>query len=316
MQALAETYDAQPIGQGIAAFQALYAATEVPEAQIHSTLEVDLATAFAARSLSADVATELARAAETMLRISTMPPQFQHLTAYRREFIERYGEGCEVPLLELLDEDIGLGPPAGYQNPPRIGESPAQPPAPYPARDGALMELAAGALRSGQREIVLDEPTLARLQVRDNWRDLLPDSLELYAAIAAPSQAALNAGSYMAVIGPRIGDQPAGRSFGRFCDILGAESVQALERMARAQEAAAPERIFAELVYLPARGHAANVAIRPALRRYEIVVAAAPGVAYSNTVPMNDLVVGVRGDRLYVRSLTRDAEIVTSSTHL
>jgi thiopeptide-type bacteriocin biosynthesis protein len=316
VQALAATYDAQPIGQGIAAFQALYAATEVPDAQIHSTLEVDLATACAGRSFSADVAAELARAAEVMLRISTVSPQFQHLTAYRREFMERYGEGREVPLLELLDEDIGLGPPAGYQNPPRIGESPAQAPPQHPARDAALMELAADALRSGQHEIVLDEPTLARLQVRDNWRELLPDSLELYAAIAAPSQAALNAGDYTAVIGPRIGDQPAGRSFGRFCDILGSESVQALERMARAQEAAAPERIFAELVYLPARGHAANVAIRPALRRYEIVMAAAPGVAYSATVPMHDLVVGLRGDRLYVRSLTRDAEVVTSSTHL
>lgn len=313
---LAETYDAQPVGQGVAMFQALYEATEVPDSKIHSTLEVDMATALEACTFSADVASELARAAEVLLHISTYGPQFPHLAAYRREFIERYGEGREVPVLELLDEDIGLGPPPNYQHPPRTRESPALQPPQYPLRDRTLLELAATALRNGQREVELDAAALGRLQVRDSWREEVPDSLELYAFVAAPSQAEISDGNYLVIIGPRIGADPAGRSFGRFCDIMGEDSVKAITCLAREEEARSPGRVFAELVYLAASGHAANVAIRPAVRRYEVVVAAAPGVPHADTVPMDDLVVGVRGARFYLRSISRDAEVVITSAHL
>ena len=313
---LAETYDEQPIGQGTATFQALYEATESPDSKIHSTLEVDVATALEACTFSADVAGELVRAAEVMLRVSTVSPQFPHLIAYRREFIERYGEGREVSVLELLNEDIGLGPPPNYQHPPRHGESTALLRPQYPLRDRTLLELAGTALRNGRREVELDEATLSQLQVHDSWREQVPDSLELYAFVAAPSQAEINGGNFLVVIGPRIGAEPAGRSFGRFCDIMGEDSVQAVARLAREEEARSPERLFAELVYLPARGHAANVAIRPAVRRYEVVVATAPGVAHANTIPMDDMVVGVRDGRFYLRSVLRDADVVITSTHL
>ena len=313
---LAKTYDEQPIGQGIATFQALYEATEVPDSKIHSTLEVDMATALEARTFSADVADELARAAEVLLRTSTYGPQFSHLTAYRREFVERYGESREVPVLELLDEDIGLGPPPTYRHPPRGGESLPLPPPQYPLRERTLLELAGVALYNRQREVKLDEATLKRIQVRDSWREEVPDSLELYAFVAAPSQAEINEGNFLVVIGPRVGANPAGRSFGRFCDIMGKDSARAIARLAREEEARNPGRIFAELVYLPASGHAANVAIRPAVRRYEVVVAAAPGVPHVDTIPLDDLVAGVRGGHFYLRSVSRDAEVVVASTHL
>ncbi len=313
---LAETYDSQPLGQGRRTFQALYEATKIPDSKFHSTLEVDMATALTANTFAVDVANELARAAEVSLRLSTYGPQSPSLAAYRNEFIERYGQGREVPLLELLDEDIGLGPPPNYQHPSRTRESPVPPAPQYPLRDRTLLELAAAALRHKQRQVELDEDTLSRLQVRDSWRQEIPDSLELYAFVAAPSQAELNQGNWSVVIGPRIGANPAGRSFGRFCDILEPEATQALVRLAREQEARHPGCIFAELVYSPVSGHAANVAIRPVLRRYEIVMAAAPGVPYADTIPMDDLVVGVRGSRFYLRSVSRDAEVVVTSTHL
>ena len=314
--ALAEVYDEQPIGQGVDAFQALYEATVVPDSKIHSTLEVDVAIALEAHTFSKEVAVELARAAEILLRIATHNSQFLHLTVYRREFIERYGEGREVPILELLDEDIGLGPPPDYQHPSRIGESPVIQSPQYSLRDRALLELAARSPGDWQREIELDETTLEQLQVHNSWQEEVPDSLELYAFVAARSQAELNDGNFLVIIGPRVGTNPAGRSFGRFCDIMGVEAVDAVTGLAREEERRNPGRIFAELVYLPTSGHAANVIIRPAVRRYEVVVAAAPGVPHADTIPMNDLVVGVRDGRFYLRSVSRDVEVVITSTHL
>ena len=313
---LAQTYDERPIGRGVATFQALYEATAAPNSKIRSTLEVDMATALEACTFSKKVAADLARGAEVLLRISTYSPQFPHLVAYRREFIERYGQEREVPVLELLDEDVGLGPPPTYRHPPRIGKSPELPRSQHPLRDRALLALAGAALRSGQHEVALDEAALEQLQVHDSWREEAPDSLELYAFIAARSQAEINDGNFLVVIGPRVGASLAGRSFGRFCDIMGDSSVEAISRLAREEEERSPGRLFAELVYLPTSGHAANVAIRPAVRCYEIVVAAAPGVPHADTIPMDDLVVGVRGDRFYLRSVSREAEVVITSTHL
>lgn len=313
---LAKAYDEQPVGQGIAKFQAMYEATRVPGSEIHSTLEVDMASAVETRIFSAAVASELARAAEIMLRVSTNGPQFPHLIAYRREFVERYRESREVPLLELLDEDIGLGPPPTYQHPPRAGESLILPSPQYTLRDRTLLELAATALHNRQREVELDEAILRGLQVYNSWQETAPDSMELYAFIAAPSQTEINNGNYLAIIGPNSGVVPAGRSFGRFCDAMGPDAVQAIARVAQEEEARNPGKIFAELVYLPGSGHAANVATRPAIRRYEVVMAASPGVSHENTVPIDDLVVGVRGDRFYLRSISRNAEVVIRSTHL
>lgn len=316
LQSSIAAYDAQPIGQGITALQALYEAAEMPGTKIRSALELDMVASYDTATLSSVVASELAQAAAAMFRMTTANPSPRHLMAYRQAFLARYNEGCEVPLLELLDEDIGLGPPPTYQCPPPVREvSPAPQPS-YPARDRALLGLAAQALRDGQREVVLDEALLAQLQTREQWHTLVPDSLEVYATIAAVSQEAIDRGDFLAVIGPRIGDHPAGRSFGRFCDLLGAESLGALAGLARAEEERMPARIFAELVYLPSHGHAANVALRPAIREYEVVVAVAPGVDREKTLPMHDLVVGVRGDRFYVRSRALGAEVVTRSTHL
>lgn len=312
----AEAYDAQAIGKGVAAFETLRDVASIPEVKLHSTLEVDMATAIDGGVFSLSVADEVARAAEIWLRLSTSPPHLPQLEVYRREFIERYGEGREVPLLELLDADIGLGPPPNYQHPPSVTERPALSPIQHPDREHALFALAATALRERRREIELDGDVLSSLQVHNLWQDIAPDTLELYVSIAAKSQEAIASGEYAVVIGPRIGAAPAGRSFGRFCDILGAECTDALVHLARDEESAKPGRIFAELVYLPMSGHAANVMTRPILRDYEIVLATSPGVEREKTLPMEDIMVGVRDNRFHLRSASHNKEIIITNTHL
>ena len=43
-----------------------------------------------------------------------MPVGLPYLDAYRRAFEARYGNDREVPLLEMLDANFGLGPPSGF----------------------------------------------------------------------------------------------------------------------------------------------------------------------------------------------------------
>lgn len=320
VQNLVNTYDDIPIGRGIEALARLRAATLLSNDHVgsSSTVAINLGLDYAASTISFNVADELARGVETLARISSVSGQLRHLENYRRDFLEHYGEGREVPLLVLLDEEVGLGPPAPYQGPPRsrpMGVSPA-PYDPPPGRTRALMTMAVDAQVHHRREVALQESDLERLQVHDHWRDILPSTIDVYASIVAPSQDAINAGRYTLVIGPRVGDHPAGRSFGRFVDLLEADGVELLASIAADEQHVDPGRLDAELAYAPFPERATNIAIRPLMTTYEIVDGVLSSVDHQHTIPLNDIVVGITGDRFYLRSMKLNREVHVRSTHL
>jgi hypothetical protein len=223
--ALAKTYDGTPIGQGRMEFLTLHETINIPKAKLRSALEVDMSTNLKANTLSESVANEVARAAEILLRISSTTPTFPHLAAYRSEFRERYGERREIPLLELLDENTGLGPPPTYQTPSIDRESPLLTQNGNSLRDRTLLQLAAEALFTKQIEVELNEKQLRNLNIQNSWQETSPDSLELFVSIAAVSQIEIDKGNYRLICSPNNGVVPAGRSFGRFCDILSGDAV-------------------------------------------------------------------------------------------
>lgn len=281
-----------------------------------STVTIDTVVPCEAASVSVEVANEIARAAAVLVRLSTSIPATRTLTEYRREFLKRYGEGQEVPLLELLDEETGLGPPPTYQNPPRVLDPMGPTPVPNRMRNQVLLEIASSAIRRRQQEIYLDEPLLRRLQTSDDWQAFAPPSIELYAVIAAPSQDAINSGEYQVVLGPMAGDMPAGRAFGRFWTALGDELLPQLRGLAATDAQWLPGRIVAELEYLPEDDRAANVARHPDVRSFKIVSTSAGATDHGSTVMLDDLVVGVQHDRFYVRSRCLGKEVVARTSHM
>jgi hypothetical protein len=312
---LAGEYDARPIGQGVAAFQALLNATQAVAPHLSPALQVDLHVAFETNTVSAIVAEELAQAAEIFLRLSTYKEN-PYLARYRQLFRQRYGEQ-EAPVLELLDEDVGLGPPPSYVHPPRrTGGSEPLRRWENPARDRLLLQLAAATIREKRQEIDLDEALLEQLQTDPDWRRAAPFSLEPCASVAAPSLAALDAGNFEIIVAPYDGADPAGRALARFYSLLGPEMAQAIRRAAREEEACWPEQLLAEIAYLPSDEHSNRIGVRAAVRRYEIAIGASPGVDRANVIPADDLLVGLRGDRFYLRSASRGVQVWACSTNL
>ena len=255
-------------------------------------LQVDTALPLAGTAVQAEVGGEAARAAELLLRLSPYPRA--PLDAYRQAFEERYGHHREVPLLELVDADFGLGPPAGHRRDDSAGQSKAR-------RDRLLSELALDAHRHRRLVVELDENLLERLQTWEPEAASAPLSLDLSVFVAAPSPAAIDAGDFQVIVGPNLGAITAGRSLGRFADLLGPPAVAAMGEAAAAEAALAQDQVLAEVVYMPQRARSANVAIRPTVRTHEIVVATRPGVADERAIPVNELVVGLRGGRFSVR---------------
>jgi thiopeptide-type bacteriocin biosynthesis protein len=255
-----------------------------------------------------DVAREAARAAELLLRMSPYPIGPPTLRAYREHFEERYGPDREVPLLELLDPDFGLGLPVGSPPPPRARAHDG-------SRDQMLLGLAVDAVRGGHLVVDLNEDLLSRLETWTPALSRAPQSLEICISVLASSRAAIDAGNFLVVVGPNLGSDSAGRSLGRFAHVLGTPAHEAL-RSIITENAPAATPLQAELVYLPRQLRAANVAVRPALTHHEIVAGTSAGVPPDQVIPLDELVIGVRDRRFYVRWPALDADIAVSEMHM
>lgn len=284
--------------------------TPQPPIQVDSTLCMHSPT------LHRGIGDAGARIAEILLRLTPFPEGSPSLKQYRARFLETYGAGAEVPLLELLSPERGLDAPAGYtQPPPAFQEQLSQRPR-HETRERALHALVQEALNSQRLEVELTDAQLAALET---WHPRLgeaPRSLEIYLQVQAASRQAIDRGEFCAVVSPNTGSQGAGRSFGRFVDVLGEKGTRALEEWLSREEATQPEAIFAELSYQAPSGRTSNVAICPLLRKYEIAVGTTPSAPPERVIRLDDLVVGVSGDRWYLRSQRFNKRVVVCHLHM
>ncbi|MCX5441276.1 lantibiotic dehydratase [Streptomyces sp. NBC_00056] len=272
-------------------------------------LQTDTALSLRSNELHASVAAEAAAAADLLLRLSHLPEGMPRLEDYRRAFEGRYGPHRQVPVLELLDPSTGLGPPSYH------GAGGASVPGHGP-RDQLLLNLALEANREHRPVVELDDELLSRLATSDPAPEHVPPSLELSFFVAASSSAAIDRGDFQVVVGPNLGASAAGRSLGRFAGLLGLPASEALEELARIEQAYDPGTLIAEIVDAPEPPRTANVALRPAIRRHEILVNAWPGVPAEGVIPLRELVVGLRAGRFVVSWPAGRAEVVGVQGHM
>ncbi len=284
------------------------AARAVPEpAGAH--VQVDAALALERNRLGRVVADAAAGAAELLLRLGPATAT-GGLDGYLRAFVGRYGADREVGLLELLDAERGLGAPSAAGGAPRADA------AARARRDATLRQIAVDALRERRIAVRLDEAAVSALAHAGPPPERAPVSIDLTVLVLAGSADAIDRGDFRLVIGPNLGGQSAGRNLGRFADLLGTPATDALARVAAAVRERQPDRLHAELVYLPRRPRAANVAIRPQIHQHEIVVATMPGVEPRRAIRLSELLVGVREERFYVRWPQARGDLVVHTGHM
>jgi thiopeptide-type bacteriocin biosynthesis protein len=235
------------------------------------------------------------------------------LSRFREQFAVRY-EGQQVPLMEAIDEEVGVGFGGSAEAAPLLEGLAFPSPGggdslPWGALEQLLISKLDFALRTGATEVTLEEAELNKLAVKEPAP--LPGSLAVMATVAASSEEALDKGDFLVWLHGASG--PSGANMlGRFCHGDEQLTAHVLAHL-RGEEAQRPDAIFAELVHLP-EGRVGNILLRPVVRGYEIPYLGRSGAPRDKQLPIDDLMVSVTGTRVVLRSRRLDKEIIPRLT--
>jgi thiopeptide-type bacteriocin biosynthesis protein len=291
---------------------------ELPTAaEVSRLFQVDMVKPAPHAVLGGELLAEMERGIELLHRLSG-EPRDETWARFREAFTERFGDRPAVPLLEVLDEETGIGfgtvGGAAAEASPLLAGLPFPGPrgneaVPWGTREGELLRLLTGALAAGSREVVLGEDHLTRLA--EGTPAPLPDAFHLLAVVAAPSPAALERGDFRLLLKNAAGPSGA-RLLGRFCHADPALEAGVRAHLA-AEEALRPDAVFAEVVHLP-QGRIGNILARPLLRAWEIPFLGRGAVPEDHQLPVQDLAVSVVGRRVVLTSRRLSREVLPRLT--
>ncbi|WP_172955632.1 lantibiotic dehydratase [Thermus scotoductus] len=305
---LIQEINATKIGEGTKLLKALYEEFGLQQGDRQHLIQMDLRLGLEEASLSHQVIAPLQKAARLLAQLfGTRSPAEASLRQYAQAFLERYGLR-EVPLLELLDEELGLGPPPGYHNPPpRRSWARSALPEPPELREiyHILAEQVSLCLREGRLDLDLEDVALPQSELEV----ALPPAVEVFFSIHGEGE------TPTLVISPAGFVTSRGGVFGRFA-YIDERFHQMLRALAEEEVHRYPDYAFAEVVYSDRVGHHTNVALHPSLYPYQIAVGVAPSVPFERQIPLSELMVGVDGQRFYVYSPSLDRIVLPRAPHV
>ncbi len=278
-------------------------------------VQVDLVKPAQEATLGSRLLSEITRGIR-ILHQQAPPPGADGLSRFSEAFSERY-QTREIPLVEALDEETGIG--FERSNSPLAEASPLLAGLPFrggdqvarrwTARDAWLLGKLSQALAEGAGEIALEASDLEALASQQHRP--LPDAFYVTATVAAESDRAIAQGAFRVLL-QYLGGPPGALLLGRFCH---ADPTLAtfVHGHLQAEEARRPEQLFAEIVHLP-DGRIGNILCRPVLRDYEIPYLGRSGAPADRQIAVTDLLVSVRDGRVVLRSRRLGREVVPRLT--
>jgi thiopeptide-type bacteriocin biosynthesis protein len=274
--------------------------------------QVDMSKPAPEATLGGAVLDEIKRGVNVLHRLA---PRLREdaLARFREAFVSRY-EQREVPLVEALDEEVGVGFGTGDETSPLLKDI-AFPTAPEeisiePNRNAMLLRKLSEAIKLGEQQINVDSSELETISSKNPLP--FPTSFAVEVTLAAESQSAMDRGDFRVFL--LGGNGPSGATLlGRFCNADEALE-QHVRSLLRAEEALEPKAVFAEIVHLP-EGRIGNVIFRPVLRNYEIPYLGRSGLSADGQIPVTDLYVSVQGNRIQLRSARTGREVIPRMTN-
>lgn len=267
--------------------------------------QTDLIIGHNQNTLNEDLANNIQEGLALINKISSTKRNNTDLSEFKKAFYERY-ETKEISLALALDQEIGLGYPInsgkGDSNPliddiafSRLGSNDIS--SKLSQIDIVLFNKIIEAEKQGDKVIEIREDEVVLLD--SNWLDL-PDTFSTIAQIAVTeNQNMIHLNAFSGA--------SAGNLFGRFCH--GDACINKfVEEIIAIENDLNPNTILAEIVHLP-EDRIGNVLMRPSLRSYEIPFLSRSAKPGEEQIPINDILISIRNNRIFLRSKKLNKEI-------
>lgn len=245
------------------------------------------------------VAEEAASAAAVLTRLAPRATLSPEWVAWHGRFLEHYGPGAAVPVLDAIDL---LGYPSGY-----LGSTAASTGPTLTARDSRLLRLAYTAATRRRHHVRLDDAAIDELAVVDPGGPVQP-STEVTVRIHAASVSALEQGEFtLHVVGVA---RAAGTATGRFLHLFDADDRRRMTDVYARLPGVQQDALIAQISTTPLYIRSVNVAHAPQVAELVIPLGDYHGPD-TGRLPVTDLAVTADAEQLHLVSVSRRRPVHT-----
>lgn len=229
-----------------------------------------------------------------------------NLDRFKNAFVKRY-ETRELALTTVLDTEIGIG---YLQDQSAIDSTPFLDDLRLPAKrsdeDTIVWTRTQELLRKKLEELEKEQGYLLQLTDEDfdgfemNWNDL-PDTISAMIEI-------VNQNDQENIVVSNMGGSSATNLLGRFT--TGDDRIfNHVRNITSAEEQMMGDKIIAEIIHLP-ESRTGNVIRRATVRAYEIPYLGKSSQPADKQIPIEDLMISVKGNRIFLRSIKHNKEVI------
>lgn len=272
--------------------------------------QTDMYTKTMANTLHVSRAYTIKRIMPLLNKIS-LAPEETTLGRFKEAFAKRY-ETREMPLATVLDTEIGIG---YLQNRESSDSTPFLDDLNVPVRRTSRQKIAWNPVQevlyqklrhvqdNKEYALTLEDRDFENLEI--NWNDL-PDTMSTMVELVDVD------GKERAVLS-NIGGSSAANLLGRF-STGNPEILEHVKHIIDMEKQMHPEALMAEIVHLP-ESRTGNVIRRAGLRDYEIPYLGKSHLPMERQLPVSDLMISIRRNRLILRSKKYNKEVIPRLTN-
>lgn len=285
---------------------------------VKNLLQVDTKLNLKEKKINKKIISEINGLMDILFKLSMSienPEPF--LSRYKQEFVEKYGQDREISLLELLDNDTGIGAPFNYERPSNNR-----------SLDIAITKSVNGnvrdyfsekylyAIKNKENSIVIKDNEVKELEIEEISYENIPDSLEVNIIVEAETSED-NKMNLKYHIGPNLGSTAAGKSFGRFSHMMDNPSdffkslndeIKNLKNM--------DEYVTCEISYLPNEVRNANVTRNIHESNYEISLFINGSKDNISRLKLDDIFIGIENNQFYAKSKTLNKKLLITMNNM
>ncbi|WP_299122153.1 lantibiotic dehydratase family protein [uncultured Winogradskyella sp.] len=228
---------------------------------------------------------------------------------FKIAFKKRY-ETRELPLYEVLDTEIGIGYSHSLDdNNPLLenihlpNKSTQSKNIKWTTVDSILLEKITNCLSNQKYTLKLNENDFKDLGCE--WNDL-PDTMASMIEVVIID-------NVERLVFNWLGGSSAANILARFSHGH-AKIFKQVEEITQVEKKMNPNKVLSEIIHLP-QSRTGNILRRPSVRDYEIPFLGKSGLPYKNQIPISDIMISVKNNKIVLRSKRLDIEILPRLTN-